>query len=166
MEYQKFFLEEYTKVVAFLRKLGFGLDQAEDAAQDAMFAALGHWPLPKDRRRGWIRTAARRVAIREAEKARSERPRLVAKGYGIGTRDGTEFQQLVDHRDELSRLLSRLAHVEREVLVWSLDGFKAREIAAEMGLKSAGVVRVYLSRAKKKIARLLENGYLDQGETQ
>jgi RNA polymerase sigma factor (sigma-70 family) len=158
LDYETFFLAEYPKVVSFLCKVGFGADQAEDAVQEAMISALVQWPIPDERRKGWIRLAAKRVAVRDAEQVRRERPRLVAKGYGVRTLNGLEAELMVDAQDELLRILWQLPAPEREVVAWHLDGFTAKEIASQMGLRSASEARVRLSRARKKIAKLLDGG--------
>jgi DNA-directed RNA polymerase specialized sigma24 family protein len=117
-EFELFFRREFGTLVSFVRKLGYGLDDARDAATAAMHDAYRHWarvsqPLV------WTRLAAQRFAP----------PRGLAADQ-------------IEETDGKLRLLTRLATLPDELrnsIGWHLDGFQTQEIAQVLGISEATV---------------------------
>jgi RNA polymerase sigma factor (sigma-70 family) len=150
--YEDFFASEYGLVVSFLCKAGFDY-QVADATQEAMVSAYHAWARITNPR-GWIRTAAHRVAIRKAALLRDELHLLVARGYVPTADDGTERFRHFELHDELLRALALLPERQRLVMVWHLDGFHDEEIARVTGMK-VSTVRSNLRHAREKLRKHL-----------
>lgn len=153
--YEDFFASEYGLVVSFLCKAGFDYQVADDATQEAMVAAYRAWARITNPR-GWIRTAAHRVAVRKAVLLRDELPLLVARGYVPTADDGTERYRHFELHDELLRVLALLPERQRLVMVWHLDGFHDEEIARATGMK-VSTVRSNLRHAREKLRKHLSS---------
>jgi RNA polymerase sigma factor (sigma-70 family) len=151
--YEDFFAAEYGLVVAFLCKAGFDYQVADDSTQEAMVSAYRDWAKITNPR-GWIRTAAHRVAVRKAALLRDELPLLVARGYVPTADDGTEWYRHFELHDELLRALARLPDRQRLVMVWHMDGFLDEEIAQATGMK-VSTVRSNLRHAREKLRKNL-----------
>ena len=56
---------ESSKIIAYLTRMVRDVGIAEDLAQDALIAALEHWPIDgiPDNPGGWLMTAAKRKAL-------------------------------------------------------------------------------------------------------
>jgi DNA-directed RNA polymerase specialized sigma24 family protein len=119
-DFEQFFRREFGALVSFVRKLGCGIDDARDAAIDAMHDAYRHWSRVS-RPLVWIRLAAGRVA---AHKGR---------------------HPIADQSEETDgklRLLTALATLPEDHLVvigWHLEGFTTDEIAQAQGISEATV---------------------------
>lgn len=151
--FDQFFVVETSRLVAFLRKAGFGTEQSRDSAQEAMMLAFQNWgnlQFP----RAWVRTTAYRTACAEAVSA--SRTFLAAVG-GFETDRTTDPDVVVlaEERDELLRALGRLGRAQRLVLAWSLDGFDTNEIATNLDVRPA-TVRSNLRHARAKLKALHE----------
>jgi RNA polymerase sigma factor (sigma-70 family) len=151
--YEDFFASEYGLVVAFLCKAGFDYQVADDSTQEAMVSAYRDWAKITNPR-GWIRTAAYRVAVRKATLLRDELPLLVARGYLPTADDGTERYRRFELHDELLRVLALLPERQRLVMVWHLDGFLDEEISRATGMK-VSTVRSNLRHAREKLRKNL-----------
>ena len=80
-DFDQFFRREFGALVAFVRKLGFELEDARDAAAEAMKDAYRNWarletPLP------WIRVAAQRVALHHVRNLLKKRLDDLRRGPG------------------------------------------------------------------------------------
>lgn len=155
--YEDFFASEYALVVSFLRKAGFDHQVADDSTQEAMVSAYRDWARITNPR-GWIRTAAHRVAVRKAALLRDELPQLVALGYVPTADDGTERYRHFELHDELLRALASLPDRQRLVMVWHLDGFLVEEIARATGMK-VSTVRSNLRHAREKLRKNLTTSH-------
>ena len=151
--YEEFFASEYGLVVSFLCKAGFDYQVADDSTQEAMVSAYRDW-VKITNPRGWIRTAAHRVAVRKAALLRDELPQLVARGYVPTAEDGTERYRHVELHDELLRVLALLPDRQRLVMVWHMDGFSDEEISRTTGMKES-TVRSNLRHAREKLRKNL-----------
>ncbi|MGM1061526.1 RNA polymerase sigma factor [Saccharothrix sp. Mg75] len=153
-DFTAFFRDEYASVVAFLRKAGFAHDVADEATAESMVAAYRSWDAITSNRRAWVRTAARRAAVRLKTAARDEARRLVEEGRGLVARDGAAAGDDAG-QDLLAHLLGALPTRQRLVVAWHLDGFTSEEVATATGW-SAGTVRSHLRHAKDRLRRLVE----------
>jgi RNA polymerase sigma factor (sigma-70 family) len=154
--YEEFFSSEYGLVVSFLCKAGFDYQVADDSTQEAMVSAYRAWSTITHPR-GWIRTAAHRVAIRKAALVRDELPLLVARGYVPADDDGTQWHRHFELHDELVRALALLPERQRVVMAWHLDGFLDEEISRATGMKMS-TVRSNLRHAREKLRKKLTSG--------
>lgn len=146
------FRDDYGPLVAFLRKSGFGRDQAEDAASEAMTCAYESWSQIESPR-AWVRTVAYRIACSQAKRAHEEAPRALAGGWVTSIQDDIDDIDVVEaaeERDELLGLLQQLPGQQRLVMAWHLDGFRTKEISEGLGMPPA-TVRSTLRHARNRL---------------
>jgi RNA polymerase sigma-70 factor (ECF subfamily) len=153
--FTEFFRNEYVFVVAFLRKTGFDSHLAEEATAQAMMCAYTDWTKIRTNPRGWVRTAAYRLAAKDAKTERTKLTRLVGKGYGTLVDDGVSRYEHVEQQDLLLQNLARLSPQQRRVMAWHLDGFTSDEIATMTGVRQA-TVRSNLRHARGRLRQILE----------
>jgi RNA polymerase sigma-70 factor (ECF subfamily) len=156
--FAEFYRAEYPKLVRFVLSRGARFDDAEDVIQEVMAQALRSWETLHNPR-GWARTAASRLLIRQEVKRR--RQHEIARKLGRAERaDAPDSAANVDrddrsraHRDEVElvrRVLRELPPAQREVIAYYLDGFKPDEIAGRVG-KSSATVRANLREARRRL---------------
>jgi RNA polymerase sigma factor (sigma-70 family) len=152
-DFDEFFRAEFTLLVAFLRRLGHGLEASKDAAAEAMVCALHSWnrlTTPQ----AWVRIAARRIALRELRRQRRLTDRAVSTGL-VTSDPSPDPSDVVTGRLRVAALLATLPSQQREVISWYLDGFQTCEIAELLGISEANV------RSTKRHARKLLQKRLD-----
>jgi len=147
-------------VLAALLRGGRALADCEDAAQDAMVAALQQWPadgIPRNPR-GWlIRVGARRlIDIHRSDTARARRE-LHDAYLGGQDRPGTWADRSSD-RDDSLQLLILCCHpcvtpgAAVALTLRAVAGLTTRQIAAGLLLPESTVAQ-RITRAKKTLAR-------------
>jgi RNA polymerase sigma-70 factor (ECF subfamily) len=153
------FRREHGRIIASLIRLSGSFDRAEEAMQEALAAALAHWP-----RRGvpanpaaWIMTAAHRKLIDMArrERTRSEKRGLLEQDAAVAVYEHPMpvFSELPDDR---LRLIFACCHpaLNREAQVAltlrTLGGLSTGEIARAF-LVPEPTLAQRLVRAKRKI---------------
>lgn len=158
---------EWPRVVATLmRDLG-DLSRAEDAAQEAVEAALSTWPtagLP-DRPAAWITTVARRRAIdhlRREQRGRDKAEQLGRLegriGEGLDGSAGFDPDEETIVRDDQLRLLFGCCHpalsieAQMALTLRSIGGLSTPEIARAF-LVPEPTMAQRIVRAKRKIAK-------------
>ena len=127
---------------------------AEEAAQDAFVKAYENLPaLRRPEAFGsWLLTIARREAL---TRARAGADPVALGAVEESAADPTE-DALGPRRRELLAAVGRLPEHEREaVMLHYFDGHSVREIA-EMGRLAVGTVTKQLSRARRRLRRMLE----------
>lgn len=135
-----FFQREYAPLVAHLVIAGFPRAQAEDAAAEAMVELHTAWDAVRTPR-AWVRKVAWRVAV-------AQRPKDVAP---VPDRPaGDDEQGEVALRVSLTRAMGELPPRQREVMAWTLDGFRPGEIAEQLG-RPVGQVRANLAHARRAL---------------
>lgn len=131
----------YPVAASFLRKLGVGADELDDALQDVFLRVYRY--LPQFRRGARLSTWLYRVCITEARRARNRaRMRRLLRGF-LTVAGATEA---VDGLSEdaalgtLHRALATLRDTERAAFVlYEMEGLSGKEIAETLGWPEASV---------------------------
>ena len=152
---------EAARLVAGLTRMTKDLGLAEDLAQDALVAALEHWPesgVP-DNPGAWLMAVSKRRAVdhfRRSERFRSVAPYLAAEAVVPDL--SADLAAAVDHiEDDVLRLMFMSCHPvltkeSRVALTLRLvGGLSTREIARAY-LSTETTVAQRISRAKRTIA--------------
>jgi RNA polymerase sigma-70 factor (ECF subfamily) len=148
-EFCAFFEGDYHAVVGLLIRAGASLGDAEDAAQEAMHAALRQWPAI-ERPKSFTRTVAFRALYRIW--GRAQRERLVRQV----TRD--EVTSAFDAGEDAGRVLAMLRSLpdaQRLVFALHVDGYDPAGIAEITG-QHPDTVRSNLRHARQKLIRKLD----------
>lgn len=152
--FEAFFDREYVLVVGLLIKMGYGVDDAHEAAEEAMAAGLASWGRLRNPA-GWVRTVALRTASAMAKRRRSDVLRAVRGGWlHRDHRDDGQVAAVVE-RVWLVGMLARLTERQRLVMSHFLDGLAPAEIAALTGLEGA-TVRAHLRDARVRLRTALD----------
>lgn len=155
--FDDYFAAAYPRLVKFLIIEGFGWADAQDVAQEALADLYRHWA-EVGHRDAWVRTVARRTAVKLAQRDRDRLRRTVRGGWV--TPDSTDPLAAVEERfasdQRMSKLLAVLSDRQREVLAWALDGFSPTEIAHQIGNITPATVRSTLSQARERLKLLLD----------
>jgi RNA polymerase sigma factor (sigma-70 family) len=164
--YCEFFQKEYQPVVRFLLRVGATWEEAEDAAQEAMIRAHRTW-LALDHPPQWIRKVAWRCYINSVQRERKRRI-LEAEAARMHREDSHEYDRLIVEHNWLIEILRDLPPRQREILAWSLDGYKPQEIAHFLDMGSA-TVRSNLRAIRTKLrtslpAKVFQADELDDDE--
>src|SRR5262249_30899 len=148
--------ESYGRLVAYISAHTRDLASAEDALNDALVAALTHWPqdgVPKNPE-AWLMTAARRSLIdvvRHNRVVEASEPTLMLLGE-----DSLEAMMATEFPDERLKLLFVCAHpaidaaVHTPLMLQTVLGIDAARIAGAF-LVSPKTMGQRLVRAKIKI---------------
>ncbi|MDD4886912.1 MAG: RNA polymerase sigma factor [Thiomonas sp.] len=141
---------ESAKVVAHAARITHDLALAEDCAQDALVAALEHWPelgIPENPG-AWLMTAAKRRALDHLRHRKLAEPRLEALGHETDLQQSIaarESSEMIDARlddaigDELLRLMFTACHP-----VLAPEARSALTLRVMGGLSTAEIARAYL----------------------
>jgi len=155
-DFEDFFRREISSLVSFVRKQGFEIEEARDAAQEAMIMACKKWehlnsPL------AWVRIAAKGAAMRNAERQRAGTACAI-RNWEQTPATPTDPAELLEGHGRALILLDCLPTQQREVMAWYLDGFETHEIARHLGVSESTV------RSSKRHARnLLKKKLADLG---
>ena len=152
--FSDFYRQFVPSLVAFLVWQGARLPEAADIAQETMIQAYRHWSTI-DHPRAWARRVAsrmltRRVAtIEEPVDQVGERTALLPASIDV-----TAWEQ----RHDVLHALVHLPLRQRQVMAWTLDGYRPSEIAAELRI-TPEAVRSNLKKARRAlVAYLAESG--------
>ena len=132
---------ESPRLVARLARMLGDLDSAEELAQDALVAALEHWPRQgvPDNPGAWLMTTAQRRAIDRLRQQRLQ-PRVELTDTLLEPSMGAEAQEhLDDIGDDLLRLVFVACHP-----VLPADARVALTLRLLCGLSTAEIARAYL----------------------
>lgn len=152
------FREEHGRLLAALTHRFGDLDLAEEAASDALEAALVHWPVDgvPDRPGAWLLTTARRKALDRVRRDRVYALRLAEVAIDTdrrATQDPPAFGEVPDERLELFFTCAHptLAADDRIALILRcLGGLTTNEVARAF-LVPPPTMAQRIVRAKKKI---------------
>jgi RNA polymerase sigma-70 factor (ECF subfamily) len=163
--FDEFFLAEYRLVVGLLLSLGAQLDQAKDAAQEAMIEIAQRWAsieYPKS----YVRIVARRSFYRmNADDIRARSPQGGSRielddDLVVNTAALHDWVQTITELDSILNAIATLPPKQREVVALSLSGLSPQEIAAELDANDSTVrsnLRHGLTAIKAHLTRLAEN---------
>jgi RNA polymerase sigma-70 factor, ECF subfamily len=118
-------------------------------------------PLPEDRQRAWIFTAARHLAIDSYRAGATRRATEDALRQAAATREATvpgpELQtEAADRLAELEAAIRELPEEQRVILsMATAGGLTSRQIGQALG-EPAGTVRYRLSQARKQLTATLD----------
>jgi len=141
---------ESAKVVAHAARITRDLALAEDCAQDALLAALEHWPelgIPQ-RPGAWLMTAAKRRALDHLRHRKLAAPCHEALGHETDLQHAIaarEFSEMIDARlddtigDDLLRLIFTACHP-----LLAPEARSALTLRVRGGLSTAEIARAYL----------------------
>ncbi|MEJ2858659.1 MULTISPECIES: RNA polymerase sigma factor [unclassified Saccharothrix] len=145
--FDEYFRGDHARLVAFVVKLGHGLQDAEDVAAEAMTQLYVQWDVVRQPQ-AWVRLVARRLAARRArrEVERVVREELAGRAAPVVDQPSVEVENAL----WLAGVLDALGTREREVLVLTLEGFTTWQIAEHLGIEPA-TVRSHLRRARQRL---------------
>ncbi|MGW3769970.1 sigma-70 family RNA polymerase sigma factor [Actinomadura verrucosospora] len=149
-EFSEWFEEDFPRLVGFLMTLGAGRCAAEDAAQTACAEAYTHWEDIR-RPRAWVRKVATRAFYRDQKAALSTAESI----RRIAARTCGDHAEQVAERDLVLAALRTLPPRQREVMAWTIDGFRPEQIALELRT-TPETVRKSLQRARTRLKGMLE----------
>lgn len=145
--FRAFYRDFTPKLVGFLVLHGARTVDAADIVQETMILAWRNWTTteyPKT----WARTVASREFVRRIASitedliAEPERSALLGSSHEVD--DWVE-------QDDLVAAMAALPPRQRQVMAWTLEGYKPGEIAQQLSLPPA-TVRSNLRKARKNIA--------------
>lgn len=149
--FERFFREEYPRLVPMLQALTGDRQRAEDVAQEALWRAQRDWSRigRYDRPGAWVR----RVALNAtANVRRRQRREVVALGR---LRSAEVIAPEVPGDERLWRLVRELPDQQRwAVALHYVEDRSVAEVAEVLGC-SEGTVKTHLSRARATLARRL-----------
>lgn len=148
-EFEPFYRQTTTPLIAFLIGQGATLHEAADVAQDTMAKAFQHW-YDIDHPKAWVYRVASRAFGRLRVEGR-ESPTDPLPPLPLLCSGDIERWEL---GHDLVRALDVLPPRQRQIIVWSLAGYTPAEIAEELGL-SGDTIRQHLHRARKTLSTQL-----------
>jgi RNA polymerase sigma-70 factor (sigma-E family) len=150
--FERFFRDEYPRLVPMLQAVTGDRQQAEDLAQDALAAAQRDWDRigRYDKPGAWVR----RVALNRSSNARRSRRREEASLRRVGAAEPAIEEAPGD--DTVWRLVRALPEQQRwAVALHYVEDRPVAAVAEVLGC-STGTVKTHLARARETLARRLE----------
>ncbi|RAR42582.1 RNA polymerase sigma factor [Paenibacillus sp. MDMC362] len=134
---------ESSKIIAYLTRMVRDVGIAEDLAQDALIAALEHWPMDgiPDNPGGWLMTAAKRKALDllRRNKVRDQKYELLGREMDSRMDLDMEVPEAGEVNDDLLRLIFMTCHP-----VLSSEARVALTLRLLGGLTTAEIAHAYL----------------------
>lgn len=152
-EFSAFYRENISKLVGFLVTQGARVADATDIAQDTMFKLWKSWskidnPLP------WARVVAGREYVRRFSALEEDHIDCDEHSALLGS--ASEIDDWIE-TETYQEALTALPTRQRQILVWTMEGYQPTEIARELQLKAA-TVRSNLRKARRAVALHLTKG--------
>lgn len=127
-----YYRQDFLSLTRFVMRLGATAYEAADAAQSAFVLAYEQWESLRNPR-AWLRTVAkRRLHVLRSGTAR-EQPADQLPDLP-GGRCPVAAVELGEEEARVYEALSWLPPRQREVMAWTLDGYRPQEIAQIMGI--------------------------------
>ncbi|MFD9489140.1 sigma-70 family RNA polymerase sigma factor [Streptomyces sp. NPDC059991] len=151
-QFSAFYRDTIRQLVAFLVNQGAPFHVAADVAQDTMVKAYRRWN-DLDRPRAWAYRVASRALVRWVASVEEDPVGQVPEPNALLVRPDAIAEW--EGRYDLLPVLRSLPFRQRQVLAWTLAGYKPGDIAAEIGLPSE-TVRANLAKARRAAAARLK----------
>jgi RNA polymerase sigma factor (sigma-70 family) len=152
--FSEFYRQFVPSLVAFLMWQGASLPDAADVAQETMIQAYRHWSMI-DHPQAWVRRVASRMLTRRAATIAEPVEQI---GQRTALLPAPTNVTMWEQRHDVLRALSRLPSRQRQVMAWTLDGYRPSEIAEELRI-TPEAVRSNLKKARRALtAYLAESG--------
>jgi RNA polymerase sigma factor (sigma-70 family) len=150
--FEDWYGREFPGLMLFARRMGAAWQESFDLAQEACAKAYPRWA-EIDEPRAYLRVAIRNGYFLQQREAGRQL---------LGGLDDLEAPveggvRQVEFRDQevvIMAAIRRLPTQQREVMAWTVDGFRPAEIATMLD-KPAGTVRVNLHHARAALKRSL-----------
>ncbi len=159
-DFQAVYRELYPPLSRYVYRFTGDSDAAADIVQDSFLRLLEH-ELPRDEVRPWIFVVATNLA-RDRVRRKERRRRLLLANQERRVTAGSPQDEV--ERAELiaivRRALNRLSDRDRQMLLMREEGFRYREIAEAIGVRSTSVGAL-VARALKRFSA----AYTAVGET-
>lgn len=154
-DFDEFFRTDLPELIRFLARSGWRWEDARDAAAEAMFSAYQGWA-EIEHPRAYVRKVAYRFAAKQRRRDRERTLRSILGGMTTPEQDDpySLLDDTMDANRRLVELLKQVPDKQRQVLVWSLDGFTNTEIAHHLHMSPATVAS-HLRHARNRVRRLL-----------
>jgi len=150
--FEDWYRREFPGLLLFARRMGAGWQESFDLAQEACAKAYPRWA-EIDEPRAYLRVAIRNgyfLLQRWATEELLGEADLLAAPVEGGLRQ-VEFH---DQEVVIMAAIRRLPPQQREVMAWTVDGYRPAEIATMLD-KPAGTIRVNLHHARAALKRSL-----------
>jgi RNA polymerase sigma factor (sigma-70 family) len=148
--FSEFYRQFVPSLLAFLMWQGARLPEAADVAQETMIQAYRHWSTI-EHPQAWVRRVASRIVARRI--ATIEVP-VEQIGEWTALLPAATNVAAWEQRHEVLRALSHLPPRQRQVMAWTLDGYRPSEIAEELRI-TPEAVRSNLKKARRALAAYL-----------
>jgi RNA polymerase sigma factor (sigma-70 family) len=151
---------EHRKMILHYVRLGYGLQDAQDAVQEAVTAALSQImksDKPITALKAWLYEVGRREAFKKAKKEREDREEAAHCHPDYEVRRNTDIiddPRIPALERSLELAIRELPPRRREILSLSLTGLSEPEIAQVAGIAEASV-RSHLRHARDSLRRML-----------
>lgn len=152
-EFSAFYRANVAKLVGFLVTQGARTADAADIAQETMIKLWKSWSTI-DSPMAWARVVAGRELVRRLGAIEEDHIDESEHSALLGT--ASDIDNWV-RRDDYQRVLAALPPRQRQVLVWTTEGYSPTEIADQLKLNAA-TVRSNLRKARRTMALHLEQG--------
>jgi RNA polymerase sigma-70 factor (ECF subfamily) len=159
-DFQAVYRELYPSLARYVHRYTGDADAAADIVQDSFLRLLEH-DLPREEVRPWIFVVATNLA-RDKVRKRDRRRRLLManpepRRTAASPQDDLERNERIA---SVRRALDRLSERDRQMLLMREEGFRYKEIAAAVGVRSTSVGAL-VARALKRFSA----AYVAVGET-
>jgi RNA polymerase sigma factor (sigma-70 family) len=149
--FEEFFQANYRTLVKRARYVGASMEEAEDAASEAMLDVCKNWHRLEDPRAWSCRAVVRfyfKAKTRGLDRVRARQAReQTGTAWSSAHTNLTSWEEWQWIKQVL---LDELTYEQREVVVLVMDGYGHIEIAEEIGL-TPNAVRQRLSRARRPL---------------
>ncbi|MFI9504125.1 RNA polymerase sigma factor [Nocardia sp. NPDC052566] len=152
-QFSAFYRTNISNLVGFLVTQGARFADAADIAQDTMTQLWQSWS-KVDSPMAWARVVAGREFVRRYAALEPDRIDEAEHSALLGcSTDVEDWLQSTAYQEALTALPPR----QRQILVWTMEGYKPAEIARELQLNAA-TVRSNLRKARCAVALSLAKG--------
>jgi len=156
--FERCFRDHYAQLLAFSMRRVRGREIAEDVVADSFAVAWRRRDRIPDPALPWLYAIAAHVIANQQRSTRRRHNLDMRLAHETGAdAPGPDPAESLDRRDAFSAAFARLGEPEREVLrLVAWDGLDSRDAARVFGC-SPGAFRVRLHRARRKLAKQLED---------